>query len=112
MPCVYLIAESWNGPAKIGVAEDPHKRLQELQTGNPKQLALLCYRKYKDRLTAECVEWLLHNYLSERNITGEWFAVSARWLYGMMDTFPRVHRELEPSLDNRPIDPTPEEFGK
>ncbi len=111
MPCVYLIAESWDGPAKIGVADDPQKRLRELKTGNARPLALLCYREYEDRLTAECVEWLFHDYLSEKKISGEWFAVSARWLYKIMDTFPHVHRELEPSLD-KPTDLNPEELGK
>ena len=75
---VYLIqsGNKKNSPVKIGMANNPHDRIKQLQTGNPVLLRL--------RLTVECssrehamkVEKLLHRELKNRNIINEWFSVS------------------------------------
>ena len=53
---------------KIGIANDVHKRLKQLQTGNPKQLELLFF--IKGELETEL---FLHNYYKEYKVKNEWF---------------------------------------
>jgi hypothetical protein len=99
MSCVYLAGESWDGPVKLGYSDDPHRRLRELQTGNPRTLALFGYIEFETKIAAECVEKIYHKYLSETKfVTGgeEWFSVRADWLLLMLECFPSAYRELEP----------------
>jgi hypothetical protein len=74
MMAVYVIAEPDNGPVKIGIAEHPEKRVNELQIGNPRKLSL-----YHSVTTphAKCVEAALHRLFWSERISGEWFSVSA-----------------------------------
>jgi len=67
---VYFIQQGENGPIKIGTANDPKKRLKELQTGNPSRLYLLgMVRGSTER------EHHLHKRLTEHQTRekGEWF---------------------------------------
>lgn len=67
LPLVYFI-RSESGPIKIGVAENPGKRLGELQAASPSPLELLAVEKggldRERRYHAQFAEWRLH---------GEWF---------------------------------------
>lgn len=72
---VYFI-RSGNGksaPIKIGIAQNPEKRITELQTGNPNPLLLLCKAPVNSRKQAEFLERELHNYFSYCRMEGEWF---------------------------------------
>lgn len=55
---------------KIGVADDPHKRLRELQTGNARELTLICSIDGSYEL-----ERKLHKVLGNWRVLGEWFDV-------------------------------------
>jgi len=55
---------------KIGVADDPKKRLSTLGSGTPNRLRLETVIESSD---AKAVESELHNHFYERNKTGEWF---------------------------------------
>jgi len=76
---VYFIQQGEDGPIKIGTANDPKKRLTELQTGNPSRLYLLgtvrgsterehhLHKRMKEHQTREGGEWF--------DPTGEVFTV-------------------------------------
>jgi predicted GIY-YIG superfamily endonuclease len=67
---VYLISDSNTYNYKIGISNNPEKRIKELQTGNENKLKIihkvLC-ENYKN------VETALHNQYSFLEINGEWF---------------------------------------
>ena len=68
-PCVYFIQADESGPIKIGfTADDPLRRLNQLQTGNASTLKLLGSIK-----GTAVEEKELHAELSEWRLQGEWF---------------------------------------
>ena len=76
MTCyVYIIqsGEGKNPPIKIGVANDPEKRMSELQTGSPFLLRLKAKILCDSRKKAYELESWLHGRFSNVNINGEWF---------------------------------------
>ena len=70
---VYLISDSNTYNYKIGISNNPEKRIKELQTGNENKLKIihkvLC-ENYKN------VETALHNQYSFLKVNGEWFELS------------------------------------
>jgi len=54
---------------KFGVAKNPAQRLKELQTGCPHKLELVAVMDLPHEN-----ERLMHEYLSEHRLVGEWFA--------------------------------------
>jgi len=59
------------GPYKVGIAGDPQKRCEALQTGNPEKLAVhhICEAE-----NAKEVETAVHGFLRDCRVMGEWFA--------------------------------------
>lgn len=79
---VYFIGEEpltpGGGLVKVGWAEEPRKRLHNLQCGNPRGLRLLA--------TTPAERWeeaKAHEALRERRVRGEWFHLSAVMLFGL-----------------------------
>jgi len=70
---VYLITDEWLSYFKIGVAENPHRRLRELQIGNPKKLIIQLLVWFPTRDMARAVERAMHERFAEFNTSGEWF---------------------------------------
>jgi hypothetical protein len=69
--CVYFIQ---SGPyVKIGIADNPSKRINELQTGNPMALVLLRSFRVMD---ARRIERSLHAHFDAVRVRGEWFDLS------------------------------------
>ena len=71
---VYIIENVDNGAIKIGVGNDPNKRLKQLQTGSVSELELVyqsnvCSNAFD--IEAEC-----HHHFEEYHIRGEWYDVS------------------------------------
>lgn len=66
---VYCISD---GTAmKLGMSiGHPQNRLKSLQTGNPRLLTLLAFKRVPDRMTAEME---LHVKYKDTNLLGEWF---------------------------------------
>lgn len=58
---------------KIGLAADPHKRLDALQIGNPVGLELLARFHYTTRSEAMRDEAVIHGLFKNYRIRGEWF---------------------------------------
>ena len=71
---VYVIENSDNGAIKIGVANDPEKRLAQLQTGSVSELCLV-YQSYICS-NAFNIESQVHQHFRDKHIRGEWYAVS------------------------------------
>ena len=71
---VYFIQQEERGQwlMKIGRATDIRRRLGQLQTGNPKQLALVGWLEAADDARTEKV---LHRKYAGANVGGEWFAL-------------------------------------
>lgn len=72
MSYVYLIAESDNGPVKIGVAKNPGARIVELQVGNPKRLRLAGTWALLNRNDAFFVERAVLDEMVRYRLVGEW----------------------------------------
>jgi len=74
---VYLIAPfvggEFQGPCKIGIAEDIPRRVQQLQTASPYRLGVYYALRFPWRSVAEHVEKLLHTYHKTERLEGEWF---------------------------------------
>ena len=58
---------------KIGTSKHPHKRIAELQTGNPSSLKLV--ETYQSEF-ANQIETILHRRYSHLQKEGEWFEMS------------------------------------
>ena len=72
---VYFIqAGHKNGAIKIGVADSPLKRLDDLQTGNHQELRLLAFIPCDSRRHAYHLENLIHKKFIKHRIRGEWFS--------------------------------------
>lgn len=75
---VYLISCGDNDirPTKVGVSDDPYKRIKELQTGNPRKLKIEIIIECVDRNHAFNLEKTIHEVLFKRRLQGEWFSMS------------------------------------
>ncbi len=73
MNSIYLIKNSEESHYKIGVSNNPMKRLSQLQTGCPSELILL--ETYQSEVSYE-IEKVLHRWFSHLKKEGEWFDFS------------------------------------
>jgi len=73
---VYFIQEGKGsyGYIKIGKSNNVDKRLDSLQTGNPRKLTLMASIKCKTPNDALRLEKKLHIKFKKENIRGEWFS--------------------------------------
>ncbi len=80
---VYIIQSGFKekAPVKVGMSDDPNKRIKQLQTGNPLELRLLLSIKCTSRDHAYNLERTLHTLLSSNNIMNEWFSICKSNLY-------------------------------
>lgn len=65
---VYVIKADGDSPIKVGKSDDHAKRLDSLQTGNPRRLRLLHVL-----VGGLDLEWQLHQMLKDHRMVGEWF---------------------------------------
>lgn len=79
---IYIICNGPNdgmsGPVKIGMANDPHKRLLGLQSGNPNKLIIWRTFPAPDREIAREIERGFHVVQRKRRLSGEWFDLNPR----------------------------------
>lgn len=66
---VYIIRQADTGLAKIGVSDNPPKRMAELQTGSPHKLTIA---RHEDAWSYPEERWLHAHYAATRK-HGEWF---------------------------------------
>lgn len=69
---VYFMEDGY-GHVKIGVSNDPEKRLKQCQTGNPYKLIITRVEPYESSKEAYKRENELHNTFKDFNTHGEWF---------------------------------------
>jgi hypothetical protein len=74
---IYVIAESEAGPCKLGISNDPSKRVRQLQTGHVGQLRLW-HAEPAEAAKVKSLERLLHRDLRHHRVRGEWFNLSVR----------------------------------
>ena len=71
---LYLVLDNAHNVAKLGVSNNPERRLKDIQTGYPYQLtlaiAILCKNPFK-------VESALHKKFADCKLKGEWFTYSS-----------------------------------
>ena len=67
---VYAIRNKHTGRIKLGISENPERRLKELQIGNDCELELLAYREAANRFKDEKA---IHNKHQHLRVRGEWF---------------------------------------
>jgi hypothetical protein len=72
---IYFIQQGMVGPIKIGISNNPCKRLANLQTANPHRLRLLFFYKIHPARVYE-VEERIHKCFQNDHIDGEWFSPS------------------------------------
>lgn len=73
MKSIYLIQSLENGYYKIGISNNPNKRVEQLQTGNSSPLKLI--ETYQSEF-AHQIEKTFHRRYSHMNKNGEWFDLS------------------------------------
>lgn len=73
MRYIYLIQSLENSHYKIGISNNPQRRIKELQTGNSSELRLV--EVYQSEY-AEKIERALQRRYSYLNKEGEWFDMS------------------------------------
>lgn len=98
----YFIQEDTDGAIKIGEAANPVRRLEQMQTGNPRYLRVAAVI-----LAGRNTEWQLHGYWrASAWIRGEWFgrghadAILAK-AQQIADAQIEAHRQREPLDDVR-----------
>ena len=69
---VYAIRNNHTGRIKLGISENPERRLKELQIGNDCELELLAYREAANRFKDEKA---IHDKYQHLRVRGEWFDV-------------------------------------
>ena len=76
MTNVYLIRCATTTYYKIGIADDPNKRLEALQAGCPYPLHIVMTCGFLSRTAASQAELDVHAKLAKHNVRGEWFNLS------------------------------------
>ncbi len=72
---VYIIENIYLHDTKIGISNNPEKRIKQLQTGSSRQLVIRHTIKFNTRNEATRVENALHKKYSKYRLTGEWFEI-------------------------------------
>jgi hypothetical protein len=76
MSKIYIAQADEDGPVKIGVSDDPERRIAELQIGNAVKIVLVGFFVCGSWLIARTLEASVHAALAAFRLSGEWFSVS------------------------------------
>ena len=69
---LYIIQTDDEEYTKIGISKNPHKRLKQLQTGNPRKLNLMIHYPVEGGDPYR-IEKQIHEHFSRYRVEGEWF---------------------------------------
>jgi hypothetical protein len=78
---VYFIQAKTGGPVKIGVGDDPHTRLRQLNTGSDEELVILRTFGFHTRQKTFDMETYLHRRFHYCNLRLEWFTLTPGLLF-------------------------------
>ena len=97
MEIVYLLCELGSDPEryKIGVTkDDPRKRIKQLQTGCPNEIALI--RTFESRFYRK-IEGTLHREYARYATSGgtEWFELPTDIVFGFVDRCTQLHETFK-----------------
>ena len=77
---IYIIKDTINNSIKIGISQNPTKRLKQLQTGSPNPLELIYTEEcgYGGRKRTLQLEKLIHKDIKGKGLKqrGEWFTLN------------------------------------
>ena len=76
MTYLYFISTTRKKVVKIGIANNPNKRLKTFQTANHEELIILRVIKVENRALAFKLETALHQKFKKYHIRGEWFKLT------------------------------------
>lgn len=86
---------------KIGIAEDPMKRRQELQCGNGRRLRLTFFHETDSLASAKWLEAKAHMRLKELRLSGEWFrCMNSCAVWAIMDTLYKADPDVNPEPED------------
>ncbi len=91
---IYVIQQKDTDNYKIGVSNNPEKRLKELQVANAMELILFKTVKVSDKINAFKIESVLHCYFKRLNQQGEWFLLKENELNEIEPLAIRTDRNL------------------
>ena len=103
---VYFIQQEGGGnqPIKIGISDDPDRRLADLQTGNPKVLKIQLAIPFDDRTQAFNAERTFHHTATvgrHKSHAGEWFTIRGSWEKFIQDAYSKHGiNKSPPNIDN------------
>lgn len=70
---IYFIQKLATDDYKIGITNNIHRRLRQIQTGNDNPLVIHSYIEFPTRNDAKMNEKRIHNLFSNKRKSGEWF---------------------------------------
>lgn len=73
---IYVITDGTDFAVKVGFASNPKKRLEAIQTGNPRELWFHRLYETDTRANACLLERAVHLHLQGQALMGEWFAAT------------------------------------
>jgi len=91
---VYVIGcETDPNVCKVGISDDPDKRLQSLQSGSPHKLYIAHRVTVPGRLVAAALEAKTHGMMAAARLNGEWFSVTPDAAFLMVRVAERFTRK-------------------
>lgn len=96
---IYILKECASGRYKVGVSQDPDKRLKTLQIGNPKILQIVW--SSPPCTNAITIEKAFHSRFAHSCIRGEWFKANVN----LSDIVEYIMNSISESLSNETINP-------
>ena len=93
---LYIIGSDNTSPIKLGIANNPKKRIKQLQTGNSEKLSIhhTLQLPYDNCRTFERI---LHYSLRRYRLKGEWFDMSPKEAFDYI-TFLMIHLDINQDL--------------
>lgn len=88
---IYVIEDRAQKAVKIGIANDPDRRLGCLQVGNPRPLHIVHCFEASSYDRAKQVEGIVHKSLRNRHILGEWFDICADGASDAIKSVAKLH---------------------
>lgn len=94
MYSLYIVEAERSKHIKIGISDDPKKRLRQLQTANHEKLVLLYVVKLESKEAAQNLEEHLHEKYAKHKVHLEWFALKAGEVYMYIETLRGLSHSL------------------
>lgn len=91
---VYLITDGTY--TKIGISNNPQKRLRSLQTANPRKLSIAHTVQLESKDDASLLEFALHQYFDKARVSGEWILLPFEII---KDAIPIVEQHIKNELN-------------